>query len=288
MLGGKNLSPAQQILLPGGIKYVESPTQNGKHAPPSSLQALTRRIRIPRQAPRRRRAKRREMNWDLGKRAVAGAAVDACVTSGMKIGLGSGTTASWAVDRVGERIALGETLTAVATSVETERLCRERGVPLLDFSQAVELDVAIDGADEVTPHFHAMKGGGGALFRERAVALVARSFVIIVTENKIATHLGAFPLPVEVVPFAATYVMREIQSLGAQTALRVAGHIPFTTDNGNRILDCRFGTIETPAELDRRLRMIHGVVTTGLFVNLIDRIFASTSAGEVRELHKPL
>jgi ribose 5-phosphate isomerase A len=228
------------------------------------------------------------MNLDVGKRAVARAAIDACVKPGMRIGLGSGTTASWAIDRVGERVALGEPLAAVATSLETERLCRERAVPLLDFSQVVDLDVAIDGADETTPDFHAIKGAGGALFRERAVALVAHSFVLIVTENKIATRLGAISLPVEVVPFAATYVMREIQSLGAQTTLRIAAQAPFTTDNGNHILDCRFGAIEAPAELDRRLRMIHGVVTTGLFINLIDRIFASTPAGDVRELSKQL
>ena len=205
----------------------------------------------------------------------------------MTVGLGSGTTAAWAVDRVGERIAQGESITAVATSSQTERLCREHAVPLLDFSEVVELDVAIDGADEATPDFHAIKGGGGALFRERAVALVARSFVLIVTEDKIATRLGSFPLPVEVVPFAASYVMREIQSLGVQTTLRAAGQTPFATDNGNCILDCRFGTIEAPAELDRRLRMIHGVVTTGLFVDLVDRIFVSASTGEVRELQPP-
>jgi ribose 5-phosphate isomerase A len=226
------------------------------------------------------------MNFDMGKRAVARAAVDACVKPGMTIGLGTGTTVSWAIARVGERIALGEPITAVATSLETERLCRELAVPLLDFSEVVELDLAIDGADEATPDFHAIKGGGGALFRERAVAIVARSFNLVVTENKITPRLGAFPLPVEVVPFAASYVIREIQSLGAQATMRASAHTPFITDNGNRILDCRFASIEAPAELDRRLRMIHGVVTTGLFVNLVDRIFVGTSSGEVSELSK--
>lgn len=227
------------------------------------------------------------MNQEKGKRAVAEAAVDTCVRAGMTIGLGTGSTAYWAIARVGERVARGERLSAVATSLETERLCRERGIPLLDFSDVRELDVAIDGADEVTPDFHAIKGGGGALFRERAVALVARSFVLIVTENKIVKRLGAFALPVEVVPFAATYVLREIRAMGIEANTRGTAQAPFVSDNGNHVLDCRFGTIDAPAELDRRLRGIHGVATTGLFVDLVDRVFAATLAGEIRELRAP-
>jgi ribose 5-phosphate isomerase A len=219
-----------------------------------------------------------------GKRQAATAAVDACVKPDTTIGLGTGTTAYWAIARVGERVSRGERISAVPTSKETERLCRERGIPLLNLLEVPELDVAIDGADEVSPDFCAVKGGGGALFRERAVALTARSFVLVITENKLTSHLGAFPLPVEVVPFAIPYVMREIHALGVETKLRFTKNGAFLTDNGNHILDCRFGSIEAPEETDQRLRMIHGVVTTGLFVNLVDRVFVSSDAGTVREL----
>jgi ribose 5-phosphate isomerase A len=225
---------------------------------------------------------------DDGKRAVAEAAVEACVKSGMTIGLGTGSTAYWAIRRVGERIARGERISAVATSRETERLCREHGIPLLGLLEAPELDTAIDGADEVTSDFCAIKGGGGALFRERAVALTARSFALIVTEKKIVNRLGAFPLPVEVVPFAIPYVLREVRTLGVAANPRTKGDAPFVTDNGNHILDCRFGSIAAPEELDRRLRSIHGVVTTGLFTNLIDRVFVGAENGAVRELQPAL
>ncbi|HEY0798950.1 MAG TPA: ribose-5-phosphate isomerase RpiA [Candidatus Baltobacteraceae bacterium] len=221
---------------------------------------------------------------DSEKRAVAYAAVDACIThSGMSIGLGTGTTAYWAIERIGERVAQGWKMVAVATSAQSQALCRERGIELAELCEGPPIEVAIDGADEVAPDFTLIKGGGGALFRERAVALAAQSFVVIVTAEKLVPQLGAFPLPVEVVPFSRAYVARAIAALGIEFGLRERDGAPFVTDNGNNILDCRLGTIPDARGLDERLRAIHGVVTTGLFYGLTDRVFVGSSDG-VREL----
>ena len=200
------------------------------------------------------------------KRAVGFAAVDRYVRPGTCIGLGTGSTACWAVARVGERVAAGETIVAVATSGVTERQCRELGIPLVALGER-DIDVAIDGADEVAVDWALTKGAGGALFREKAVALAAKMFVVIVTPEKLVERLGAFPTPVEVVPFALPTVIG-----GIRTALphvhvkqRMVDSAPFITDNGNAILDCAMGPIADPEISDIVLRAIHGVVATGLF-----------------------
>ncbi|MFY9781353.1 MAG: ribose-5-phosphate isomerase RpiA [Candidatus Baltobacteraceae bacterium] len=212
------------------------------------------------------------------KREVAFHAVDTLVRDGTCVGLGTGSTAYWAIVRAGELVAKGWNLRAVATSLETERLCRERGIALVDLL-AEPVDVAIDGADEAAPDFSLIKGGGGALFRERAVALVAKTYAVIVTERKLVPKLGAFPLPVEVVPFALRYVARELEGICPVVAQRTRNGTPFVTDNGNAILDCAFKTIEDPGALDAYLRDIHGVVTTGLFIGLTSQMFVGTSRG---------
>jgi len=221
---------------------------------------------------------------DEEKKAAGFAAVDRFVTSGMVVGLGTGTTAHYAIVRVGERIAAGENLAAVATSTGTETLCERYGVPLLALFDR-PIDVAIDGADEVAPDFSLTKGGGGALFREKAVALAAARFVVIVGENKLVAQLGRFPLPVEIVPFSEAYVAREIASLGGPSVVRRGGVAPYVTDNGNWILDCGFGRIDDPRTLDERLRAIHGVVATGLFIGIADVVMVGTSDG-VRALER--
>jgi ribose 5-phosphate isomerase A len=201
------------------------------------------------------------------------------------IGLGTGTTAYWAIERVGELVAAGRRIVAVATSVESEQHCRALGIPLTGLLEGPPIEVAIDGADEVAPDFSAIKGGGGALFRERAVALAAQTFVLIVTAEKLVPVLGGCALPVEVVPFSWRYVAREISTLGGAFVLRQKDGAPFVTDNGNNILDCRFGPIDNPAQRDEQLRAIHGVVTTGLFTGITSRVFAGSPSG-VRELRK--
>jgi len=222
---------------------------------------------------------------DEAKRAVGFAAVDRYVRDNTCIGLGTGTTARWAVERVGERVARGERITAVATSVATEQQCRELGIPLVAFGEC-DIDVAIDGADEVAVDWSLTKGHGGAHFREKAVALGARAFVVIVTPEKLVDQLGAFPTPVEVVPFTLAVVARAIAAAypGARVQRRGGDRAPYVTDNGNAILDCAFGTIADPAALDASLRTIHGVVATGLFPAALTAAVLLAGPDGVREL----
>jgi ribose 5-phosphate isomerase A len=218
------------------------------------------------------------MDEDDYKKAAGYAAVDRYVEADTCIGLGTGTTARWAIERVGERVAAGERIVAVATSAGTEQLCRERRIPLVGLSER-EMAVAIDGADEVAADLSLTKGGGGALFREKAVALVAERYVVIVTEEKLVAYLGAFPTPLEVVPFSADYVAREVARLGASSVARRGGETPYVTDNGNWILDCRFGRIADPRTLGHRLGVIHGVVGVGIFVGFTDVVVVAGPEG---------
>ncbi|MGD0475432.1 MAG: ribose-5-phosphate isomerase RpiA [Candidatus Velthaea sp.] len=219
------------------------------------------------------------------KRAAGEAAVDRYVRDGMCVGLGTGSTAYYAILRVGEMVAAGASIVAVASSLGTEELCRQAGIPLVDLLLR-PIAVAIDGADEVAPDFALTKGGGGALFREKCIALAAERFIVIVDESKLVTKLGAFPTPVEVLPFALSWVEREIASAFPHAAIRRRGASPsFVTDNGNAILDCAFGLIDDPAELEAELRAIHGVVDAGLFTNLTDVVLVAQPGG-VRDLRR--
>jgi ribose 5-phosphate isomerase A len=225
------------------------------------------------------------MDTNALKRAAGEAAVDRYVRDGMCIGLGTGTTAYFAIERVGALVAAGASITAVASSLATEEHCRTVRVPLVGFAERT-IAVAIDGADEVAPDFALTKGGGGALFREKCIALAAQTFIVIVDETKLVDRLGTFPTPVEVVPFALTWVEREMRAAFPEvTIARRGGATPFVTDNGNAILDCRFGRIDDPAEREAELRAIHGVVDAGLFSNLADVVMVAGAAG-VRDLER--
>jgi ribose 5-phosphate isomerase A len=222
---------------------------------------------------------------EVGKRLAGFTAVDKFVRDGTCIGLGTGSTAHWAVERVGERVAAGEHIRAVATSQVTADQCARLNIPVLAFG-ACEMDVAIDGADEIAADWSLTKGGGGALFREKAVALAAKLFVVIVTPDKLVRRLGAFATPVEVVPYSLPYVAHAIETaFGVSIQQRSAGSTAFVTDNGNAILDCRFGDIADPGALDAELRGIHGVVATGLFSGLTDAVIVGDENG-ARELSR--
>jgi len=223
---------------------------------------------------------------ERAKREVGYRAVDAFVRPGTCIGLGTGSTAKYAVERAGMLVREGMSLRVVATSHETERLCREWHVPLVGLADE-PIDVAIDGADEVAPDWSLIKGGGGALFREKAVALAARVFVVVVTARKLVPVLGAFPLPVEVVPFSAAYVKREIEALGATVHVRARDGAALLSDNGNTLLDCEFGPIPAPADLDHKLHALHGVVSTGLFIGLASSVLVAHPDGSVETLARP-
>lgn len=204
------------------------------------------------------------------------------VEDGMIVGLGSGSTAQYLVRGLGERLRTGRLrdVVGVPTSEATARLARELEIPLATLDQRPELDLAIDGADEVDPELNLIKGLGGALLREKIVAACARRLVIIVDESKRVDRLGQrAPLPVEVVAFGQVPVERRVVELGGRAALRRdARDAPFETDEGHRILDCRFASIE-PATLDVALRRIPGVVEHGLFVNMASVVVVAGAAG---------
>jgi ribose 5-phosphate isomerase A len=223
---------------------------------------------------------------EAAKRLVGFAAVDRYVRDGMCVGLGTGTTAYWAIKRTGERVAAGEKLEAIVTSQATEKLCLEFGVPVIPFMSR-DIDVAIDGADEVAPDWALTKGGGGALFREKAIAIAAGRFIVIVDDSKVVQQLGKFPTPVEVVPFTLEWVKRQIAERhpAATAAERVRDGKPYRTDNGNAILDCAFATIADPRALATEIQAIHGVLDVGIFLDLATAVLCTADEG-VAELTK--
>lgn len=201
---------------------------------------------------------------------IAGEKAAEYVEDGMAVGLGTGSTVNWTVIKLGEMIANGLKIRGIPTSVQTEKLAREHNVPLVDFSEVTELDIAIDGADEIDPALNLIKGGGGALLREKLVAAASKRFIVVADESKLVEKLGEFPLPVEVVPFAWETTQRRIADFGINPQRRMKNTEPFVSDNGNFILDCRCGAIDDPADLHARLKSLVGVVETGLFVGMSD------------------
>lgn len=195
------------------------------------------------------------------------------IEDGMTVGLGSGSTARYFVKCLGQRVRNGMNVRGVPTSKKTGELAREVGIPLIDFSTIRELDVTVDGADEVDPNLNLIKGGGGALLREKIVASATKRLIIVCDSRKPVPMLGEFPLPIEVVSFGWQLVAARIESLGYQTKIRVesAGK-PFLTSENNFILDCHFKQIPDPAELASELDRMTGVVEHGLFVGLTDLV----------------
>ncbi len=198
------------------------------------------------------------MTQDEQKRAVAAAAIEH-VPVGSIIGIGTGSTANFFVDELAKIKHKIEG--AVASSDATAKRLESHGIEVIDLNNVDDLPVYIDGADEITTHLHMTKGGGGALTREKIVAAVARKFICITDQTKLVDVLGNFPLPIEVIPMARSYVAREITLLGGQPALRTN----FITDNGNVILDVHGLQILNPIEMETTLNQITGIVTNGLF-----------------------
>jgi ribose 5-phosphate isomerase A len=195
------------------------------------------------------------------------------VRPGMKLGLGSGTTAHRFVDLVGQRVKAGLDIQCVATSEATAKQAKALGVPLWTLDEIPELDLTVDGADEIDPELRLIKGGGGALLREKIVAAASKRMVVIADSTKRVARLGAFPLPVEVVPFGLAATRRHIErafvELGFDAPMRLRGDSsPFVTDGGHYILDCSLGAIAEPEALSQILSPIPGVVEHGLFIDL--------------------
>ena len=210
------------------------------------------------------------MASDQEKKLAARASLQ-FVRDGDVVGLGSGSTAAYAIRFLGERIRAGLKIQGISTSVQTQNLAACLGIPLTTLEEVQQIDVTIDGADEFDRELRLIKGGGGALLREKIVASATREEIIIADSSKQVFVLGKVPLPVEVIRFAEALVSEKISVLGATVRLRKDGAgKPFITDEGNHILDCHFGQIPDPPALARTLSQIPGVVEHGLFINLVD------------------
>ena len=219
------------------------------------------------------------MNDSLKYKAAV-AALDE-VTDGMAVGLGTGSTVTHFIRELGNRVRDGLKVTAIATSSQSETLALEVGIPIVTFQDQKELDLTVDGADEVSPELNLVKGLGGALVREKIVAVASRRLVIVVDDSKLVDQLGTrSPVPVEVVPFAADIVMHQLGAIGGQPRLRVmeSGR-PFVSDNGNFVVDWHFGPIIDPPMVERRLKSVWGVVDSGIFSDLADRVIVARGTG---------
>ncbi|WBO21894.1 ribose-5-phosphate isomerase RpiA [Sphingomonas abietis] len=215
------------------------------------------------------------MIGDSKKKAAEAAIAE--VTDDMLVGLGTGSTAAFAIAGLGRRIREeGLRITAAGTSLATEAAARAAGIPVLAFDDLAAVDLCIDGADEIDPAFRAIKGGGGAMLREKIVASAARRMICIVDASKQVPQLIR-PLPIEVLPFAHAFVAREIRALGGEPVAR-----PTLSDQHNLLIDCDFGPIGDPQALARILDMIPGLLGHGLFLSEIDTIYVGDEAGVER------
>ncbi len=224
------------------------------------------------------------MTQDEAKRLVARRAVE-FVEDGMAVGLGTGTTATLFIHELGERVKAGLKIRCVASSDASRDLGLKLGMDVTTLDELPELDVYIDGADEVGPELALIKGGGGALLREKIVASAAKRFIVVVDSTKVVEHLGKFPLPVEVIKMALPLVGPKLDALGLHPKQRQAksGSGPYLTDEGNYILDCACGLIADPEETAAEIRGIVGVVEHGLFLGMASLALVAGEDG-VREL----
>ena len=217
-----------------------------------------------------------------GLKREAGITACSFVRSGMKLGLGTGSTVKYTIIEIGRMISEeGMDVVGVPTSESTRELAESLGIPLMSISEAESLDLTIDGADEFDPNFSLIKGGGGALTREKEVALISDSMIVVADDRKKVPVLGKFDLPIEVDQELWSEVSEAIRlSSGVESTLRGGGESPYVTDNGGFILDCKFGpTIVDPANLEAQILSIGGVVQVGLFVDLCDAVVMSTELG---------
>ncbi|MDV7272202.1 ribose-5-phosphate isomerase RpiA [Thioclava sp. A2] len=232
---------------------------------------------------------------DKAKFAAARRAVD-FIEDGMRVGLGTGSTAAWMVRCLGERVRdEGLKITGVPTSTRTADLARQMGINVVSLEEAKWLDLTIDGADEFDPQLNLIKGGGGALLQEKIVATASDQMIVITDAAKEVAQLGAFPLPVEVVPFGWQTTRALIEEmlvsmdvLGRNTSLRLNGSQPFVTDEGNYIVDCHLNRIGNPRQLSLVLNQIPGVVENGLFIDICDMVIIGGSDGkvEIRDINE--
>lgn len=209
------------------------------------------------------------------------------VHDGQVVGLGSGSTATIAIRLLGERVRAGLKIRGIPSSVASHDLAQQLGIPLITFEDAQEIDVTIDGADEFDPALNLIKGGGGAMLREKVVAFASRQLVIVTDSSKQVAVLGKFPVPVEVIGFAEPLIARKISDLGAKVVRRMdpTGK-PYVTDEGHHILDCQFGQIPDPATLSRTLSEMPGLVEHGLFIGMASVVLMAKTGAGVEEFRR--
>ena len=227
---------------------------------------------------------------DKAKYVAAKRAVE-FVEDGMKLGLGTGSTAAWMVRCLAERVRKEDLrIQGVPTSARTANLARELGLEVITLDEAGRLDITIDGTDEFDSNLSLIKGGGGALLQEKIVASASDKMIVIADFDKCVTHLGQFPLPIEVLGFGLKSTQNQIASLlatqdvaGRDITMRMAGDAPFMTDEGNYILDLHLGRIVNPTKLAFALNQVPGVVENGLFINICDLVVLGASDGTLEE-----
>ncbi len=217
---------------------------------------------------------------DSDKRAAAHAAVEE-VSDGMLVGLGTGSTAAFAIRRLGARVADGLSIRAVATSAASEALAREVGIPIVDFAGVSRVDLTIDGADEIDSRLFAIKGAGGAMLREKVVAASSARMIVIADGSKRVARIGAAKLPVEILPFAAAYVLRVLTEMGGAPVVRA----DYRTDQGNLVADCRFAMSGDVRTLASTLAAIPGLLGHGLFLDEVDAAYIA-DGGVVTRLER--
>lgn len=224
------------------------------------------------------------MDVEAAKR-LAGARAATLVEDGMSLGLGTGSTARWFIDAVGELVAGGMRLRGVATSMASVALAEAARIPLVELDER-GLDLAVDGADAVDPELGLIKGGGGALLREKIVACAARRFVVVVDERKLVARLGGL-LPVEVLPFGARSTLAAVEAVAGVPAVVRGGATPTLTDNANLVADLALPRIDDPTGLAAALDAVPGVVGHGLFLGVADLVVVARADGAVEELTAP-
>ncbi len=230
------------------------------------------------------------MSWVDGAKRRAAEAAAQHIKSGTVIGLGTGSTAKHLIQIVGAYLSAGKLtdVQGVPTSNQTSADARVAGIPLTTLDDHPELTLSIDGADLIDGNLNALKGGGGALLREKIVASASKTYILIADERKMVEKLGTgFPLPIEVLPFSVAPAADGVRKLGASVELRMGEEMgPAVTDNGNYIIDADFGAIEDPLKLERGLKMIPGILETGLFLGYADLAYIGTRNG-VKKLERP-